>query len=667
MKREMETKESRGEKGQAAVFITILLMFALIALTALAIDGGHLYVVRRDLQNMCDASCLAAATELSLGGDDEAAIAQAREYVITNGGEFFSDWNSPEDNLGSGTGLIWGIEVAGDSVRVALQEDVDTYFTMIFNRRSALVGTGSHCNRMAGWGPLLPIAVRRFEVANPESDQLDLLANKKADPRPESEPIPECEYGVDCHYPETSVPKSLPSRYGTMIFHGLKDEYESSPTDVESTDSGNIDCDLEPQDGTYEGVCVLGVCTKCANTNDGTENYTGWVALDIRNVVGPASEAYLTSPAYLNEADGQAATNKALSSQWFCERGWIGDILPMLGDQLAFLPGVSADFAPKAMLACDPPWEVGDQFIGVVYSGYVWDVPDLEMTIEPVYDEISATVPSETHAITYTVTLKKPQESPEWPAQANFALDASFTAAGEITPTVDFQPSSTVTLAPAQQEESVIMTVSATDPMTPTNYVSALTVTAVETGIGLKRWASTNFGYRADSDFDSEEDFTLYAHALEFSAVQGAKVPVILPAMAFGGFKEKNAWVHGTLWSADPWSRVFTPACQDQTIDIPNNKDTIDLRVQADAPIGQHKVTLTVRPGQEPSHSVDIWVNVKPPSGGDPTRFVIVEGFADFEITYIDNNDVVAYAIGPIVSDITSSELFGMRPSLLPW
>jgi len=667
----MNTKELRGEQGQAAVLITLLLIFAFIALTALAIDGGHLYVVRRDLQNMSDAACLAAATQLSLGGDEVAAIDKAKEYVIRNGGsaDLYAPQTPPE---GGGRDLVKGIEVSGADVRVALQEDVETYFTMIFNRHSALVGARSHCNRMAGWGPLLPIAVRRFEVANPESDQLDLLANKKADPRA---PV-ECTYGVDCHYPATSISMTLPSRYGEMPFHKLLPQYEPITGTVEISSTGNINCDLTPQDGTYEGVCVLGVCTKCATTNDGTGSYTGWVALDIRNIVGPGSPAYETSPAYLNNATGQVATNKALSSQWFCNRGWVGNIPPMLGDQLGFLPGVSAAMTGQDMLNCDPPWEVGDQFIGVVYSGYVWNIPDLEVTIDPGYGVISATVPGETHVVTYTVTLKKPPESPEWPAQANFALDAWFTAPAPaaITPTIAFVGGNKVTLEPWEDVDSVTMEVSVTDPMDLadyTNYVSALTVVARETGIGLKRWGSTNFAYRGNPDFDTYKDFTLYARALEFNAVQGAKVPIILPTMAFGGFKQNKAPVRVLVGGQD-CGLLFTPACNGETIDIPNsvNKgDRVELRVRGDALVGQYNVKLEVDPvtAGVPSHSVNIVVNVYEDTGGTPTRFVIVEGFADFEITYIDGNDVVAYAIGPIVPDITSSELFGMRPSLLPW
>lgn len=657
-----------GEKGQAAVFITILLMFAFIALAALAIDGGHLYVVRRDLQNICDAACLAAAVEVANGGTDEEAWPFAESYVEQNGGELPPGWVSPDNNVGDGTGLTWGIEVEGGGVRVALQTVVDTYFTMIFNRQGAGVGARARCNQGAGFGPLLPIAVRRFEYSDDPEEWLDLLANKDADPR---NPGAACQGPGDCAYDATSDEIMLPGRYSngenTFPFKPVKEVYEPVSGTVEITQTGNIDCDLPPQDGTYEGVCVLGVHPE---TNDGTENYTGWVALDIRNIVGPGGSVYDESPYYLNEATGQAATNKDLSSQWFCNRGWSGDIMPMLGDQLAFLPGVSADFAPKGMLACDPPWKPKDTFIGIIYSGYVWDIPDLEVEIEPAYDEISATIPPGTHTITYTVTLRKPPPSPDWPAPGNFIMTADFTAPlpPEMDADISFSPS-VVPLATNQTETQVDMIVSVSDPMTPTNhnYVSAITVKAAEIGIGLKRWASTNFAYRGDSDFDSMKDFTLHAHALEFNAVQGAKVTVILPTMAFG-FSENNADVSGVVHGND-WANVFTPASQDQKIDIPNDTDRFDLRVQSAAPIGAHTVTLTVAPKEEgvPEHSVDIIVHVREASGGDPTRFVIVEGFADFQIEYIDVNDVIAYAIGPIVSQITATELFGMRPALLPW
>jgi len=230
--------------------------------------------------------------------------------------------------------------------------------------------------------------VRRYEYDEIESEQLDLLANKECLP-----PL--------CFYPADSDTELLPGRYTGGLplfpFRPVLDPWVAATGTLTDTTTGNIDCDLTPKDGNYDGVCVLGVET---DTNDGTENYTGWVALDIRNIVpGPIQ--------YLNNATGQAATNKALASEWFCGRSWTGWDPPVLGDQLAFLPGVSANFAPKAMLECNPPWKAGEPFVAVVYSGYVWDVPDLEMSIEPVVGWISPTITDTIEIVTYTVTLEK--------------------------------------------------------------------------------------------------------------------------------------------------------------------------------------------------------------------------------------------------------------------
>ena len=338
----------RGEEGQAAVFIALLLMFALIALTALAIDGGHLYVVRRDLQNMADAACLAAATEFSLGGDDTDAFQAAVDYVLANGGS--EDLYTPLE--GDDAGLFKGLQVSGAGIRVALVTEVPTYFTMIFNRTGAGVSARAHCNAFAAGG-LLPIAVRRYQYNEEQpAQQLDLLANKNCQP-------PACYY----HGPEgLYVEGTWEGRYGQMSVWLPLDAPSMGEKDELQT--GNIDCDVPPADDPpdYVGACVLG---DGVSTNDGTSNYKGFVLLDIRNLVpGPVE--------YLSGATGQSNTNKDISERWLCS-GY-GNTPPMVGDQLAMLDGVSNDFAAQEMATC---WEVGQEFVAVVYIGYVWSIPDL--------------------------------------------------------------------------------------------------------------------------------------------------------------------------------------------------------------------------------------------------------------------------------------------------
>ncbi len=643
----MRVKNPREEEGQAAVFIALLLVFALIALTALAIDGGHLYVVRRDLQNIADAACLAAATELSLHGSEDDAYNSALEYIVANGGD--ADLYTPQD--GAGVDLLKGVQVSEADVRVALQTVVDTYFTAIFNRSGAVVGARSHCNAVAAGG-LLPIAVRRFEYNEDEPDQqLDLMANKDADPR---NPLASCQGTPDCAYPANCTATSWNGKYGPMTVYLPKPGYVPEDGGLTDMTTGNVDCDLPPGDGIYEGTCVLG---DGVDTNSETANFRGFVLLDARNIASGPIE-------YYNGATGQATTNKDISEQYF-HTGYRGP-LPQVGDQLAMLDGVSNDFAAEEM---SQYWDVGDEFAAIVYSGFIWDKPDLEVSIDPDENPLSPTFPCAGDPVTYTVELKKAGPAP-WHSHANFQLDAFFTdqggAYGVIAPTVGFSENP-VQLPLGQPSVPVKMTVYAANCVTTTTYLSALTVRARETGLDLTRWASTSFRYG-----DVEPDFALYAGALEFSVPQGGSLAIPLTTRGFG-FNKNNAPL-----SAAPeeyaWVDVFTSS-QSGKIHIKDHTDTektFTLSVRDNATPGLYYVLLTVDydppgPTTTISHGVTIAVNVYAPTpGGEPTRFLIVEAFALFRVSYIDENTIAAYGIGAITDD-PSSLISGQNPRLLLW
>jgi len=51
--------------GQTIVLVAVLLL-AMVALTGLVIEGGHVFVVRRDLQNVADSAALAGAQQLDV-------------------------------------------------------------------------------------------------------------------------------------------------------------------------------------------------------------------------------------------------------------------------------------------------------------------------------------------------------------------------------------------------------------------------------------------------------------------------------------------------------------------------------------------------------------------------------------------------------------------------
>jgi hypothetical protein len=78
----------KSERGQALILIA-LGMAALLALTALAIDGGMAFAERRSSQNAVDNAALAAAYKLIETRDETEAIAAAQ--IITNSNGFDED------------------------------------------------------------------------------------------------------------------------------------------------------------------------------------------------------------------------------------------------------------------------------------------------------------------------------------------------------------------------------------------------------------------------------------------------------------------------------------------------------------------------------------------------------------------------------------------------
>jgi len=69
------------ESGQTLVLVAVLLV-GLIAVLALALDGGNIYLQRRRMQNAADAGAIAAARVLALNGTEDEARAAAQEYTV---------------------------------------------------------------------------------------------------------------------------------------------------------------------------------------------------------------------------------------------------------------------------------------------------------------------------------------------------------------------------------------------------------------------------------------------------------------------------------------------------------------------------------------------------------------------------------------------------------
>jgi Flp pilus assembly protein TadG len=73
----------KNKKGATAIMVAFLLLFVIVPLAALAIDLGHLYLVKNELQNAADAGALAGARALYF--DDGSAVNTGANEIAKNG------------------------------------------------------------------------------------------------------------------------------------------------------------------------------------------------------------------------------------------------------------------------------------------------------------------------------------------------------------------------------------------------------------------------------------------------------------------------------------------------------------------------------------------------------------------------------------------------------
>jgi hypothetical protein len=132
------------ERGQSLVLIA-LVIFALIALLALVLDGGMAYAQRRAAQNAADAGALAGANIYCSTGDENEALVKAVEYA---------GYNNALEEHGTTASFDNG------AIRVDAQIEYDTFFANIFGYDSMNVGaTASAGCFLPCSGEIIPIVL----------------------------------------------------------------------------------------------------------------------------------------------------------------------------------------------------------------------------------------------------------------------------------------------------------------------------------------------------------------------------------------------------------------------------------------------------------------------------------------------------------------------------
>ena len=141
----MHTSIKSSEQGQIIVLIVVTL-FIMIALAALVVDGGNLYLNRRAAQTAADAAALAGAYERCANKGSQTAVeAAASEYAIT------------QNHATSVDQVI----ISDDQVEVVVSITMPTFFARVFGlQQDMVVATASADCLIPGGlkGDVAPIA-----------------------------------------------------------------------------------------------------------------------------------------------------------------------------------------------------------------------------------------------------------------------------------------------------------------------------------------------------------------------------------------------------------------------------------------------------------------------------------------------------------------------------
>jgi len=631
---------SQSEAGQAAAVVALLLFFVFLPLAALATDGGIVYLMRRDLQNVADAAALSACVDLANGGNQTTALVTATNTIATNLGTYsnYVGATPPSTNIGAGTSLIKGIEISGVQVRVALQRLAPTVLTQFFGRSQTPVTAQARCGANYGGG-VLPIAVQRFDGRNPGATYVDHIAAAGA-------PI----------YPTDSI--TVAFWHNTQYDYDVMVPVPQSQWTASATNPGP----------------VFSLVGQSSESNTSPSSMNGLVSLDIRNVAAGAGLLEF----YNGVTSGQANTYKDVTSQYLCAHGYPGPF-PQVGSQVAELMGVSASFGPGTIGNCQ--YRVGDPVVAIVYDGYVWTTPDFQVTLAPNNslnpDGITSDFPNTpASAVLYSVTVGAAGPA-TWFNPLSFDLtfvlsqpvpsDLHILLNGNpVVPGTPYRINNVFESTGWSGTVGVYMDSAGPYPITQTtSYLGGVSLIAESVSLGHTRGTSSQFGFRSSSDFAvSTNDAQTFVN-------QGSSQNINLNTLGVS-MNCNNVPVHADIVGGT-WGTYFSSS-QDTSVKIRDRqRQSVSFGLTA-VNTGLNDTTVTVRFTVGPQgscnsqHSIDIPVAIKQPLSNQATidNFVIIQGFVILQIDSMTSNDILAHVISPLYPDL-STVTVGLRPRLVPW
>lgn len=168
----------KSEKGQSIMLI-VFVMVGMIALVGLALDGGNMFLQRRQVQNAVDAASMAGTRELARAicgesGADDLSIARAINSFAESNGIDDTDGmlgNEVNDNVSAtyvnfdldelGQVGAGSIPVGATGIAVDITAEKDTYFVRVVGINDFSVGAGAMAmtSPPGSAGGIRPVAV----------------------------------------------------------------------------------------------------------------------------------------------------------------------------------------------------------------------------------------------------------------------------------------------------------------------------------------------------------------------------------------------------------------------------------------------------------------------------------------------------------------------------
>ncbi len=355
----------RNQPGQSVVILALFLI-TLVIFLGVGIDSGALYLGRRHLQNISDAACLAAATDLAMGRSAAIAEATAQTYITDN-----LDANARLGFVRGSLNVGRPIVTTGD-VRVELAIRANAYFLRVAGIETYNVFARTRCGVSEGGG-FSPIAVNRFPgYTNNGARRLGMADTTQTLPQ---------------YYTTGKSRKALQVRDVLQASSGVLNDGPLGSTGCGSNRRNWYDWpslgDAATRTGPFNDPCPeagdplqggtagpeVEIVGRGANANVGSSSFTGQVFFDVRNVAA--------GPTFYNGAGSTSANAWKQTVIEYMLTQYPGPDVEV-GEQLGVLSGVNAGLLISAM---DTRYNPGDELTALVYNGQVFRANDFQLTL----------------------------------------------------------------------------------------------------------------------------------------------------------------------------------------------------------------------------------------------------------------------------------------------